>query len=523
MTEKLITKDKFFGGIVRDDKSSMIGTVSNAEEVDIFTNADYVQAEQIFIADAIPTNTSIYSYTAGDDDTVYTYGGRTDATAGRVVINSVATGGAANPGSFAALFTSADTTNLASVVSDFKFFRTTEGSNPTSVYYIRGASTSWYLDRYNIGAAAEQTWGGSSWGAGTANASSKLTGLTGTNMRPTQKVIFGEQFICHGQFIAKVGSDATFTEKAFTLPKEWEAVDIIPVSDVALILARNKNVLVNKTRCFWWDLSSATQFDDSFDIPMGGPQWIYNYKETVTIFCAINGIGKFYVAPAYAGAKPQELPNIVLTNLGTETTTQPISSAKNVSEKDGILYFGLFKTDKSGVYALGQLDGSKPVALILSKRFHTSDYSLHKPYGLLIQGSNYYAAFLDNAAAALARCETLNSPTRSSNAVVETVWIDDSKPSQYKDLVRAFITSYPLGANTSLALSVASDFSSSYTSVVRADNTAFNTANGVLGFFRPAAFTNKLAFRAKVAFTSSTTTSAKLQTIGLRIRIKEVD
>lgn len=504
--EKVIVRDKFYSGMVRDDKSPIVGACFNLEEIDIWSNADYIQAEQIFIADTIPTNTKIWAYTPGDDDTLYTYGGRTDATVNRVVINSVASGGADDPGTFSTLFTSADTTDLATIVSDFKFFRTTQ-ANPTYLFYIVGASTTWKLKSYDITGAAEGT-------------ETTLSGLTGSFMRPTMKVIFGELFICHGQFIAKVDKDGVVTEKAFTLPKEWEAVDIVPVSDIALILARNKNRLVNRTRLFWWDLVTSATFDDSFDLPMGGPQWLYNYKETIFIFCAINGIGKFFIADAFPGAKGKELPNIRLTNIGTETSTQPISSPKNVSEKDGIIYFSLFKTDKSGVYALGQLDGSKPNAFLLSKRYHTTDYSLHYPTALLIQGPNYYAAFVDNTTQSASRCESNNSPARSSNAILETVWIDADMPFQDKQCVRAYLTSYPLAASTSLALSIAVDFSSTYTAVKRADNSVFNTLNGLLGLFRPAAFNNKKAFRAKVAFTSSGTVSPKLQTIGLRLNIK---
>jgi len=80
-----------------------------------------------------------------------------------------------------------------------------------------------------------------------------------------------------------------------------------------------------------------------------------------------------------------------------------------VSQKDGILYFGVYKTDKSGIYALGQVDSGDPIALILSKRFSTTDYSAHKPIGLFIHGSNYYGAYNDTDNLAC-RCESMNDP-----------------------------------------------------------------------------------------------------------------
>lgn len=498
----------FYGGIARDDKSKLVGVCSNIEEVDIFTNQDYVQAEQIMSADTLPLGSEIYAYDVGNDDTMYAYGKET--TGGKVRLFSVANGGTDNPGDFTTLFTSADATNLATIVSDLKFHKTSETGN-NFLYYIAGTGSTWYLKRYRIDTAAESSVG-------------QLTGLTGSFDRPTMKRFYGELFVCHGQYVAKVDDDGVFTEKAWTLPNSQIAVDIIPVSDVAIVLSRNQNRFINSSIGYWWDLESTTQFDDRFHIPMGGAQWITNWKEKIIIFCGINGVGKFYqLSGAYPGAQPLEMSDKLLLNVGVETTTQPISSAKMIGYKDGILYFELFKTDKTGIYALGQLDYNKQIALTLAKRFDTSDYSLHKPYALFIQGPNFYGAFSDNATADLCRCESNNSPSRSSNALIETIWIDDDKPLQKKQLIRAYLTSYPLSANTSLDLRVASDYSSSYTQIKRADDTIFNTANGLFGLFRPATFKDKLVFKAKVLFTSSTTNSPKLVGIGLRMLIKDLE
>lgn len=497
----------FYGGIVRDDKSNIIGALSNAEEVDIFSNKDYVQAEQIMSSDTLPTGSEIYAYDVGDDDTVYAYGKET--TGGKVRIFSVANGGADNPGDFATLFTSADTTNLATIVSDIKFHKTSETGN-NFLYYIAGTGSTWYLKRLRIDTLAESSVG-------------QLTGLTGSFMRPTMKRFYGELYICHGQYIAKVDDDGVFTEKAWTLPNSQIAIDIIPVSDVAIVLSRNSNRLINSTIGYWWDLESSIQFDDRFHIPMGGAQWIANWKEKIIIFCATNGVGKFYqLSGAYPGAQPLEMPGRLLTNIATETSLQPISSAKMVSQKDGILYFGVYKTDKTGIYALGQLDYNDPVALILSKRFSTTAYANHKPIALFIHGPNFYGAYNDNGSNLISRCESNNSPARSSNAVLETVWQDFGAPSQEKQLVRAYITSYPLAANTSVDLYVASDYGS-YIQVKRADDTIFNSLNGLFGLFRPAAFNNKFVFKAKVLFTSSGTNSPKLTSIGLRALIKGLE
>src|SRR3990167_5068327 len=507
MKETVKIIDKWYGGQVRDDKSKITGAAFNFEELDIFENQNFIRSTQLMTSDAMPASTEIYAYTAGADDTVYGVGKETSANKIRIV--SVASGGTDNPGAFGTLFTSADATNISTKITEATFFKTSETAGGY-IYYITANGGTITLKRYSVTGAAEATVG-------------TLTGLDGSFDRPTQKVIYGELFICNGIYIAKVDKDGVFNEKAFTMPSDWEAVDIIPVSDVALLLAKNTNRLVNQTRCFWWDLTSTTQFNDSFSLPVGGPQWMVNYQEKITIFCAINGQGRFFqLTGAFQGAKPVELPSLILTNVAAETTTQPISMSKMLSTKDKILYFGLYKTDKTGIFALGQLDGDKSTAVCLAKRFDTSDYSLHKPTSLLIQGSNFYASFDDNGAADHSRCESNNSPTRSSNGVYESVWIDFDNPFSDKSLSRAYISSYPLSASTSLDLYVATDYSSSYTQIKRADNTIFNTANGLLGLFRPAAFNNKKVYRVKVLWTRSTTNSPKLTAIGLRGEIKNL-
>ena len=118
-------------------------------------------------------------------------------------------------------------------------------------------------------------------------------------------------------------------------------------------------------------------------------------------------------------------------------------------------------------------------------------------------------------------CRSLNSPTRSSNAIYESVWIDDGKPFADKQLTRAYLASYPLAASTALTLSVAIDYSSSYTQVNRPDDSIFNTLNGLFGFFKPVAFNDKKAFKVKVQATSSSSSGPKLQAIGLRYFVKD--
>lgn len=508
MIDKTKIINIFYGGMIRDDKGGSLGAFSNIEEVDIFTNKDYVQAEQIMDLDTSPTGTELYSFTAGEDGTVYAYGKET--TGGKVLIASLSSGGSDNPGSFSTLFTSSDSTNLATILSPVQFHKTSETGN-NFLYYIAGSGSTWKLKRLRIDNTTESEVG-------------TLSGLGSSFNRPVIKRFFGELYILHGQYVARVDDDGVFTEKAFTLPNSMVAVDMIPVSDIAIVLARNSNRFVNESYGYWWDLESSFQFDDQFTIPMGGPQWIYNFREKIIIFCAINGIGKFFqLSSPNPGAQVIELPNRILRNIADEESDYPISSSKMLSQKDGVLYFGVYKKDKTGIYALGQIDYNSPLALILSKRFYTTDYSKHKPIGLFIYGPNFYASFRDDTANKISRCETNNSPSRSSNAVIETTWIDFDAPLQKKDLIRAYLISKKLPSNTSLDLYIASDYDDNYTQVKRPDNTIFNSTNGLFGFFKPSSFVGKYAFKAKVKFTSNGVNSPVLQGIALRAIIKEIE
>lgn len=503
--EKIKLINKFFGGIVRDDKSSIQGAALNIEELDIFSNGDYFQAEQIVSADSMPANTEIYAYTSGTDGTAYGYGKETGANKIRLV--SVASGGADNPGSFTTLFTSADADDLAYVISPIVFFKTDEG-NTDYLYYVSNNSGTVKLWRYDITGTSEEEVG-------------TLTGLDGSFDRISMKVMFGELMITNGQLIAKVDKEGTFTNDAFTLPNEWEAVDIIPVSDVGLILGRYTDRTVNFSKGFWWDLTAETQVDDSFNIPMGGPQWIVNHKETIKFMCAHNGIARLYqLSGAFPGSIPIELPGIRLDNIGVETATQPISSSKMISTKENILYFGLFKTDKTGIYAIGQLDNNKPNALILSKRFNTTDYSNHTPYALYILGPNYYAAYDDNGTATNVRCESNNSPNRSATGIYQSIWIDDKDPNSDKACGGLYITSYPLPATTDIDVKMASDYGS-LTAITRPDGTSFTGTNEVLGYFLPK-LANKKVFSVELTLISATSNSPKVTSIGLKLAIQDV-
>ena len=489
--------DKFFGGIIRDDKSIVPGAGSNFEEFDIFEDANYIIPTQIMSAEAsFPSGTEVYAYTADYNDVVYGYGKETSG--GKVRIVSVAGGGGTSPGAFSTLMTSADGTNLAYLISPIEYHKTSE-SNKHWLYYLTNASGTILLRRCQVDGTGEATVG-------------TLTGLTGTFDRVSFRHIFGELFVVNGNFIAKVDKDGVFTEKAFTLPTGWNAVDLCELGTNGLILARNINRLANYSKAYFWDLTDTTSFTDSFDVPFGGPQWIQKHREKVKLFFAINGKAWIYeLSGAWAGAVPSRLKGIEMRNIATETSTQPISSSRQVSIKDDVLYFNVWKTDKSGIYALGQLDTDKPTALVLAKRFHTSSYATHTPYALLIQGTNFYASFSDNGTFSAFRCMTANGPTRSSNAVYETITLDEGNPTTQKKISEGIVITQPLPANTSISLRLAMDYGS-YVGLQRANGTNYQGTGNTNGLFKATAVGKTL--KLKVMAVSDGTSAVKIVGIG---------
>jgi hypothetical protein len=446
------------------------------------------------------TQTEITAYTGDDNDNVWGYGAASDDDS--VELYKLTTGGADDPGQFALVQISPDVTNTAFAQSPLQFFKTSEAS---ALYYLKKNGSTISLARYDIDNDTEDIWSGSAWTnqpspspspspsaspsasggeSGTVPSSSQLAGLTGTDDRYFMRVEFGELYIGNGNYIAKVEADGTFTAQAFQLPLEYEAVDITFVSDVGLILARNINKNANFCKAFWWDLTSEVQFDNQITIPHGGPQWIMNFKERLYCLTAQNGVATFYSSAASPGVPLQQVPGMQLKNVAAETSTQAVSSQKMVSVKDGVLYFGLNKTDKTGIYAIGQMDENKPVALVLAKRFDTTDYSRHVPVALHTQGPNFYASYVDNSAFKHSRCESNNSPNRSSQAVYESVYFDEGDATKEKDLLAAYVTCQQQPTGTFIKLSTKADYGS-FVQCFLEDGNTMSTAGRVLGVFKP--------------------------------------
>ena len=483
----------FIGGISTGERDRRIGVASNVEEIDIFTNPNWIQPVTIFGAEAGITR-RIQAYDLAESDTAYAYGQAAD---GDAEIWALTTASADDPGTWTSVF---ESTNDVHPNADMKWHKWTTGED--YLYYPTVSSTTVTLRKLGDLTTYTET------SVGT------LTGLDATGDRMQIVRAFGELYGLNGRYIFNVADDGTFTEKAFTLPTDLIGVSMTIKGNTMYILCKFITG-DSRSRIVLWDLTATSGPDDQIDIAMGGPQWIVNHNDTLRVCCALNGVAKFYEVTSFAPEKKHELYNIQ-----TETNAQPISPIQSIFIKDNILHFGLWKTDKTGLYAIGRTTEDAPLALVLDRRFDTSDYSLHKPYAANVFGPNIYVSFDDNGTADIKRIEGNNSPTRSSNSVYESIFMDFDDPEVIKDLHSEIIVAKVLPASTEIKVDYKVDNASSYDSGSlftltssndqthdggTADTFWYRTLTGVAGRF----------IIVRVRFTSSTTSRPQLYSLAI--------
>lgn len=305
-------------------------------------------------------------------------------------------------------------------------------------------------------------------------------------------------------------TDGTFTQHKFTLTNEWSITSMTVDGNYIAILAKNVSSGTNECRVFYWDTANATGAIDIKTIPSGGPQIIINFRGKVWVICAIDGTMIAYQITYYG---PTEA--LRLYSVSTETSTQAVIPDATKFIKNNILYFGLWKTDKSGLHAIGSSSASKPLGIVLQKRFGTTDYSLHKPTAAFSYGPNYFASYLDNGTDTSVKLEDNNSPTRSSNALWETVLVDADSPETLKDWVSFLAMTKPIPSGCSITSVMRTDNAASYdaTSSFTLSSSNDQALAGVTAdtfFFRTLTSLVGRVLQHKITFTSSGTSKATL-------------
>ena len=455
----------------------------------------------------------------------------------KIRILQLASASASNPGSWTAYFTSTNAGDVYEIPSMVLHKQTESATLKTDLYYTgTPAAGGLQLYRlYDISAAGttEAT-------TDVSAASMMLTGIT-TSLNTTAPrpriTLDGETFFGHGQYVAKIDETGVFTGTAFTLPTGWYCVDFAGASDEMYILASSATE-PNKSKIFMWDRTATTQFDDVIDIPMGGAQAIINHNETIRVWCVQNGVLRIYELLGKVPRKTHQLASV--QNLITGSSGKGLGGTyfpvmkQFMFVKDNIIYFGLWKSDKSGLYALGQVEDNKPIALVLIKRFiasGTASYASLRPTAATVVGNNIFSAYYNYTVTdtyQTSRLEGDNSPNRSSDAVYESIWIDNGTTETWKDWTGVIVVGKPAPASTTITIDVRTDNASSYDSnatqaVTSAnDQTHDGTADSTDGAdtFWIRDFTSVIgrAIQLKISATSSTTSRVTVYSVGLLYR-----
>lgn len=497
-TLRLSRFNKFYGGITVDDRSRAEGVFLNMEELDPFKSRSYIQPQTIFEVDGDIMDQKIAGYTYDDNDTGYLIAKSLDGDAEIFDVSSVST---TTPGSWSSTFESAEDFNEVSPVIWHK-----EAGGDEYLYYVTGTNDLRRVDIPSYSAdASEDT----------------LTDIGTSYPRIPMIRTNDELYIGNGSYIANVDDSGTSIDQFAQIYPEWECVSFTRSSNLLAILAKSTKIGENRSKVFFWDFSqNPDSMIDEVDIPMGGPQIILNHNETLRVICAKNGELRAYAIDGRRAILTHTLYDVI-----EETSTQAVVPDASKFIKDNIMYFAVNKTDKTGLYAIGQVDAQAPAALILAKRFHTTDYSNHTAYSASAIGPNWFAGFDDDGTARAMKLEDLNFPTYSSNAIYESIWFDASNPELSKQWQGFILNTSPMTANLAIDIDARVDNAAAYSSPsptsaalypMDADNDQVDSG-GTANTNWVRTWTNFVGrtLQFKLTFTSSTTTFPKLYQISL--------
>lgn len=455
--------NKFYGGVTLDDKDRREGVALVMEEFDVFSNPGYIQPETVLVDEVNYPAVSelIGSYDVDDLGNLWAI-----VTSNLIRVTN---GNNANPGDFA-VYASARTTRTSAT---FQWGAWHGLGNPitTAYFYYIGGTNTLYKTGDLVAAGTTET-----------VAFAALSGIDANTVHIPFKRVDGELFIGHGQYVAKINDAGVVKEKAFTLPNNWHVIGLAPIGDQLAILAKFKSELQTRTfsecRVFLWDKTAATGVDDTFIIPTGGAQVIVNHNEVLRVLTSIAGRLRIWEVSTYPVVTHEmDVFNGTVGGFGEVADTGDfVVSPTSVFIKSGVLYFGVngpVNTNKSGLYALGRAGPGKPLALVLAKRF-TNDIALggsagHTPAGAISFGTNIYCAYMrrftsaEGATATALRVEEANSPTRSSRALYESVWIDGNNLETLKDWEGFLMNIRSMPASTSIRVDARTDNKSIHT------------------------------------------------------------
>lgn len=546
--EEYFTIDEFHGGIVRDEQSQTAGAALGLEEIDIFDNENYFQAEYTPTSHSIESPSLdgyiVYDFNqyVAEGDNLHTIGALTSGTEAMIGNFDDEGTGFAELQDETSMAISSD--NTPRPFDESEAFITSETTNqggtgigrrPSNwVYFTTGdVGTAPFLRRYsdyenNIELVAELD----------------QDDLPEFDLPTLIRLIYGELYICYANSINRVAGDGTFTyddstnpiTNLVTLPKEWYIVDVTTLgrdSRSMLALCRPANASLNKSRAFWIDLATG-EVDDYLDIPFGGAQWVNNIGADVLM--AFVEDGRFRVrklSQPYPGSISTTVPNIdlrnvrdraeVFSNSDIDDLKIDPSPARAVHNQYGYLYFPLNKTDKPGIYRIGKLDQGDDYAISMAHKL-PGNYPDQLITSMAVYDEKKIIGYLDNYTGTDTGTGEVKvvepndaSATRAATAVYESVWTGVGDALSDKQVKSVHIITHPLPASTQVKVFVAKDYDDSYTEIFRKDGSTMNGTGDTVGVFQPTGLTGANVFRVKIELISSGTDTPKVTTIGYKV------
>jgi hypothetical protein len=325
------------------------------------------------------------------------------------------------------------------------------------IWYVTGVTSSIYLNRTGTTPAT-----GTNYLVDRIGTSLQLDTVGPLNERISMVRTNGQLHIGRGRFIHTVDATGIFIKNDFTLPNGWEVMSMEPTGTYLSILARSTKTGLGYCKIFTWDFISASGVVDEKTIPMGGPQIIFKYDDILWAICSLNGILKVF----NCNGTPTVL--TMLDGVAIEAYTDAVVGAKAIvpdSSKfqfDNTVYFGVRggPTICSGMYQFGKTDSGASYALILGKRFtHSFTADGEAPTAAFGVGPNMYVGYLasNGTTNTIKKLEGNNSPTYSSAAVIETVFLDGGTPENMKEWTGFIATTKQLPTNCQIDVRVVID------------------------------------------------------------------
>lgn len=447
-SEKIVYIPKFYGGISDDIRNGLkYGKFYNSEEVDIYSSKDYVQPVATMINDSVTGYTNFSDYTLGDTGILYALCVKTSGNVAAIYKKVTPSG--ATPSAWASVI-DCTVAPAAQGYSPLSFFKTTESSVVKKYLYYHTAANK--LSRYGDinGAPTETTVFGT------------LSGLTGTTSEKLCHVVdSGTLFIANGNYIAEVTSQGNFIDKAYTLPTGLVAVDMTPFvlstgGDYMAILCQD-SLDPNHSIIILWDKVATSGFLVKIIVSNGNPQWIQRFGSYYLV-STLSSDGNFRIYQLN-GVNASGVPLFDISNTAY-ATTRPISPVNSKAMKSGVFYFGLEKTDKTAIYAIGETIDNLP-ALTLYNRYATTDYSKHKPYASMWVNNCFYSSFSDNGTDKEAAANE-SAPTYSTQAVLETLLTDAGQPFNDKQFKTLQIGTKKIPTGCSIGLQIRNNEEDTY-------------------------------------------------------------